>query len=297
MIRVSVVQTIYDEKALKTDGGKEVGQAEQVAFGAVEKCLKMVESAAETGTDLIVTTEAVNHCLFYSLEHIHVKRFKEIAEKYNTYIVAGLHTQRNGKKYNSALLFGPTGNIEEIYDKIHLPAEEAAIVSAGEEYKVVETRWGRLGLLICWDLQFPEAARILALKGADIIACPTLGWEDIYGLARAYENSLYIAAAMGISVNYNVWNEYMGTSCIVNPMGKKVTASQKVDDDIISAIIDVSMEPAPQYGSGLITGHKSMRYTRTVQRRADTYGMLTEEKPPVLERYQKIQDGWRQRES
>ena len=49
--------------------------------------------------------------------------------------------------------------------KVHLPAEEAAIVSAGDDYKVVETRWGRLGLLICWDLQFPEAARILALKG------------------------------------------------------------------------------------------------------------------------------------
>lgn len=133
--------------------------------------------------------------------------------------------------------------------------------------RVVETRWGRLGLLICWDLQFPEAARILALKGADIIACPTLGWEDIYGFARAYENSLYIVAAMGISVNYNVWNEYMGTSCIVNPIGKKIASSQKEDDDIISATIDVSIEPAPQYGSGLITGHKSMRYTRTMQRR------------------------------
>ena len=289
MIRVSVVQTIYDEKAFGTGDSKEVVRAEQRAFDAVEKCLKMVEMAAQAGTDLIVTTEAVNHCLFYSLEHIHIKRLKIIAEKYNTYIVAGLHIQRDGKKYNSALLFGPTGNIEEIYDKVHLPAEEAAIVSAGDDYKVVETRWGRLGLLICWDLQFPEAARILALKGADIIACPTLGWEDIYGLARAYENSLYIVAAMVISVNYNVWNEYMGTSCIVNPIGKKIASSQKEDDDIISATIDVSIEPAPQYGSGLITGHKSMRYTRTMQRRADTYGLLTEENPPVLGRYQKIQ--------
>lgn len=286
MIRVSVIQTIYNEEALYHDSSKDITHAEEEAFRAVEKCLAMVETAAQAGTDLIVTTEAVNHCLFYSLGHIHIKRFQELSEKYQTYIVAGLRTLRNGKKYNSALLFGPKGNIEEIYDKVHLPAEEAAAISAGKDYKVVETGWGRLGLLICWDLQFPEAARILALEGADIIACPTLGWEDIYGLARAYENSLYIAAAMGISLNYNVWNEYMGTSCIVNPMGKKIAASQKQDDDIISAVIDISREPAPQYGSGLITGHNSMRYTRVMQRRTDTYGLLTEERPPVLERYQ-----------
>lgn len=289
MVRISVIQTIYVENDLERENSEEVKQIE-VALQAVEKCLKMVETATQAGSDLIVTTEAVNNCLFYSMEHSHIKKFREIAGKYHTYIVAGLHTQRNMKRYNSAILFGPTGDIEEIYDKVHLPAEESAIISAGNDYKVVETSWGRLGLLICWDLQFPEAARILALRGADIIACPTLGWEDIYGLARAYENSVYIAAAMGISLDYNVWNEYMGTSCIVNPMGKKIAASLKRDDDIVSAVIDISKEPVPQYSSGLITGHNSMRYTRAVQRRADTYGLLIEERPPILERYQKNND-------
>ena len=94
---------------------------------------------------------------------------------------------------------------------------------------------------------------------------------------------------MGISLDYNVWNEYMGTSCIVNPMGKKIAASLKRDDDIVSAVIDISKEPVPQYSSGLITGHNSMRYTRAVQR-ADTYGLLIEERPPILERYQKNND-------
>lgn len=68
----------------------------------------------------------------------------------------------------------------------------------GNEFKVFDTDIGKVGILICWDMQFPEAARILALSGADIIICPTWGWENKYGICRAYENGIYVVAAMAI---------------------------------------------------------------------------------------------------
>ena len=81
MVRISVIQTIYVENDLERENSEEVKQIE-VALQAVEKCLKMVETAAQAGSDLIVTTEAVNNCLFYSMEHSHIKKFREIAGKY-----------------------------------------------------------------------------------------------------------------------------------------------------------------------------------------------------------------------
>ena len=289
-MKIAAIQSFLNEKALPAyyreySVEKALVLAEMEAHKEATKCIGMIRKAAEGGSKLIVTIEAFNHCLFYELSHPHMVELGMIAKEYGCYIVAGLHTLEEGRRYNSAVLFGPEGRIIGIYHKVHLSAGEEKEVRAGDSYPVFRLPWGILGILICWDMQFPEAARCLALQGVDIIACPTWGWEDIYGLCRAYENSVYVVGTMGVPTNESWWAEHMSRSCIVDPMGRKVAQAKTGDPEIVTAEIEVQKEPEPQYGSEKITGHTSMRYTRLLQRRPDTYEILTQEHPKVYSRY------------
>ncbi|MHB9032932.1 MAG: carbon-nitrogen hydrolase family protein, partial [Anaerolineae bacterium] len=222
--------------------------------------------------------------IYEPLDGPFIRRFSRIARQYATYIVAGLYTSREGKAYNSAVLFGRDGKIAGIYDKVHLPAGEDREITPGNAYQVFETEYGNIGMLICWDMQFPEAPRELALAGADLIACPTWGWEHRYGLCRAYENSVYIAAAMGI--NPHGLYEDENPSCIVDNMGRVISAAPRNQPALVSAEIDIHQEPDPQYGAGHYTGLQSMRQIRMLQRRPDTYRLVTATKPPLCNRYE-----------
>ena len=140
-------------------------------------------------------------------------------------------------------------------------------------------------MLVCWDLQFPEAARELALGGADLIACPTWGWENIYGLSRAYENSVTIAAAMGMHPEGVI--SFCDPSCVVDNMGNIVALAPRDKACVVTADIDIKKEPAPQYGSAYFYPSHSMRKTRFSQRRPDTYRLvnLPNEETPLYKRY------------
>ena len=272
-----------------------------------EYCLKLgaeyyerefmrMEEALSSGAELLVTIEAFNQLINpfdkrYDFSEFAepkdgalMKRFSALALKYSAYIVAGLLTLEEGRVYNSAVLFAPSGEIAGIYHKVHLPAGEEKYVTPGDSYEVYETPYGNIGMLVCWDLQYPEAARILALKGADIIVCPTWGCEMTYVPARAYENSVTLAVAMGIPANIPLW-EINSPSCIFDNMGRVVAMARRDGEDLIFADIDIKREPAPQYGSAYHTGHTSMRRTRLSQRRPDTYAYLIEENPELKKRY------------
>lgn len=272
-----------------------------------EYCLKLgkeyydrefsrMEDALAAGAKLLVTIEAFNVLVKPQDERYDfsdfaepkdgalMKRFSALAERYSAYIVAGLHTLEEGKVYNSAVLFAPSGKIEGIYHKVHLPAGEELYTLPGDSYEVYETPYGNIGMLVCWDLQYPEAARILALKGADIIVCPTWGCEMTYVPARAYENSVTLAVAMGIPANVPLW-EINSPSCIIDNMGRVVAMARREGEDLIFADIDIKKEPEPQYGSAYYTGHTSMRRTRLSQRRPDTYGYLCEKSVELMKRY------------
>ena len=180
----------------------------QKANESLDDCFAMLEQASKDGADIAVTTETVNNILalgdrrfpypqiYEGVDGATVKRFSEFARDKKMYIVAGLLLTIEGKTYNCAVLFGRDGEIVGIHRKVHLPAGEEINVSHGDRFEVFHTEIGNIGMLVCWDLQYPEAVRELALAGADIIVCPTFGWENIYGLCRAYESSVSIAAAM-----------------------------------------------------------------------------------------------------
>ena len=264
---------------------------------AVDECFRMIGEAAADGAELVVTTETVNGCIalgdvrfsypevYEGLDGPTVRRFAEAARTYGTHIVAGLLLTIDGKTYNCAVLFDGEGEIVGVHKKVHLPAGEELCVSAGDRFDVYETKLGRIGMLVCWDLQYPEAARELALGGADLIVCPTLGWEKTYGLARAYENSVTIAAAMA---NWGgEYGEFGDPACIVDNMGRIVAEGPRSGEAIVTADVDIQKEPAPQYNSELFYPSHSMRKTRFTQRRPDAYRLINQplDETPLYQKY------------
>jgi predicted amidohydrolase len=263
-----------------------------------EEGFELVELAGKRGSHLIVTIEGFNESVSprdsrydfidfaEPLDGPIVGRFSALAKKHHSYIVAGLYTRRNGKAFNSGVLFGPDGDIAGIYDKVHMPYDDDKYFTPGDRYPVFETEHGIIGVLVCWDMQYPEAVREIALGGADLIACPTQGWEPIYGYCRAYENSVSLAVAMYVPFARDLWED-CDPSCIVDNMGKVVAAAPRDGSQVVTAELDIRKEPDPQYGADEYTGMRSMRQIRMAQRRPDTYRLITRQSPPILSRYGK----------
>lgn len=98
-------------------------------------------------------------------------RLQTLASRLGIYLVVGLAEEAGGQLYNSAMLLGPEGLIGT-HRKLHLDTADGNWASAGDDWSVFDTRIGRIGLLIGHDASFPEAGRVLALRGCDLIACP-----------------------------------------------------------------------------------------------------------------------------
>jgi predicted amidohydrolase len=152
--------------------------------------------------------------------------------------------------YNTAVLIGPDGALIGQYNKIHLRGEERIAFRPGYKLDVFETGIGTIGMMIGWDLAFPEVARSLVLEGAELlVACAN--WEQpneeewlTYIKARAYENAVFVAAAnrVGEEPSYT----FCGHSTIVGPRGK-IYASIKSATEAprpISAPSEASRPPA-----------------------------------------------------
>lgn len=140
--------------------------------------------------------------------------------------------KRDEKFYISAYLIDRNGKIAGRYDKTHPTRNEKEKwkVFPGNEYPVFETDFGKIGIMICYDCYFPEVARILTLKGADIIFYPTLqrhfpdAYFEIQIKARAMDYSVFIVrSSYGLSEG-EVWSPgiMIGRSCVVDRDGRMV---------------------------------------------------------------------------
>jgi predicted amidohydrolase len=130
--------------------------------------------------------------------------FSALAKKHDLYIVAGLFERDRYLVYNSAVLLGPDGSVIGKYRKTCLPRSEIdAGVCAGNEYPVFRTRFGKVGLMVCYDGFFPEVARELANRGAEVIAWPVWGCNPLLARARACENHVYLVSSTYEDVSSN----------------------------------------------------------------------------------------------
>lgn len=156
-----------------------------------------------------------------------VNLMSQRASEYGVHIAFGMVAKEKVESiiFNAAVLIGPDGELVGSYNKIHLRGEERMAFREGFRMPVFETEGiGTIGLLLGWDLAFPEVSRALALEGAEII-CAMTNWENTqmeeyrsYIKARAFENSVFIAAAN--RVGEDVTLSFGGESMIVGPRGK-----------------------------------------------------------------------------
>jgi len=150
-----------------------------------------------------------------------------------------------GVVYNSAMLIGPDGEIIGIYDKTHpFPLERrdcGGWTTIGSRAEVYDTALGSIGMIICYDGDFPELSRLLAVKGAEVIVRPAalLRSFDIWHLtncARAYDNHVYVVATNSVGPDAG-GNYYFGHSMIVNPIAWRL-AQARGSEEIIAARLD-----------------------------------------------------------
>ncbi len=122
--------------------------------------------------------------------------FGALAKKHNIYIVAGLYERVAPLVYNVAVLMGPDGSLVGKYRKVTLPRGELDNgVAPGNDYPVFDTRFGKVGMMVCYDAFFPEVARHLSNRGADVIALPVAGCNPKLAAARAIENHIYLVSS------------------------------------------------------------------------------------------------------
>ncbi len=175
-----------------------------------------------------------------------------IAKRENKAIIAGFLEEANGRFYNSALAFDNNGNLAGHYRKVHLFYYETQIFSRGDlGFPVfsLPTRSGvaRVGMLICYDWRFPEAARALALQGAEFIAMPsnivtTTGMLHSTLQTRAFENKVVLAFADRIGSEENAGERliFRGESAIIGMNGETLAKASQDREEIIVAEIDLS---------------------------------------------------------
>ncbi len=122
--------------------------------------------------------------------------FGSLAKKHDLYIVAGLLERDANLIYNVAVLIGPEGKVVGKYRKVCLPRGEIeGGISPGSSYPVFDTRFGKVGMMVCYDGFFPEVARRLSNNGAEVIAWPVWGCNPMLGAARACENHVYLISS------------------------------------------------------------------------------------------------------
>ncbi|SVA62148.1 uncharacterized protein METZ01_LOCUS115002 [marine metagenome] len=164
----------------------------------------LVAKAAEKKADFVVLPETLT---FYKSGRTFAecaepvpgpstKYFGQLAQKHDLYIVAGLVERDQNLLYNVAVLLGPEGRLLGKYRKVCLPRGEIeGGIAPGSAYPVFQTRFGKVGMMICYDGFFPEVARRLSNNGAEVIAWPVWGCNPLLGAARACENHVYLVSS------------------------------------------------------------------------------------------------------
>jgi 5-aminopentanamidase len=160
------------------------------------------------------------------------------------YVVCGVDEldAESDQIYDSAVLLSPSGKLEGVYRKVHLWDEERKFFAHGTDFPVFGTKLGKIGLGICYDIEFPESSRLMAMKGAKILCFPSAEMSPMedhvqtYVKSRAMENCVYVAFSnrMGVEGKTN----FFGLSQIVSPAAGVLVKAGK--NQVAVADLDLS---------------------------------------------------------
>ncbi|MFF0146063.1 putative amidohydrolase [Amycolatopsis sulphurea] len=209
-----------------------------------------------------------------------IDRLVQACRAASVHAVVGFLESDGDDLYNCAATLGPEG-VLGTYRKQHLPymgADRFVSPGRGDTPRVVETPFGKVGVMICFDLRFPESARVLALEGADVIAMPTAWPLKATFLAehvtrvRALENLVYLAVSD--RTGHENGAEYLGHSQIVAPSGE-VLVDAGADAGVFGT--DVALSQARTKDLVFVPGEYELRIFS--QRKPSQYTAITEEDP------------------
>jgi agmatine deiminase len=272
-------------------------EVSEITLQNMRKTTEKIEQAAQRGAQIVCLQELYRTRYFPQQEKVDVKDlaefipgestklFSELAKKHNLVIIAPLFEKTSdGKFFNSAAVINSNGEILGTYRKAHIPHDpyfyEKDYFEAGDsEYKVYDTPFARIGVLICYDQWFPEPARICALKGAEIIFYPTAigyvkdytsedgDWHDAWKTvqrAHAITNGIHVAAVNRVGEEGEL--QFWGGSFLCDSFGKVLNEASSTKEEMLIAKVDLSKNKRIQDGWGFLKN-----------RRPDTYNWLVKD--------------------
>ena len=171
---------------------------------SVRQFIEAIDKSVPPRTDVILLPEGITVVgtgktyadVAESLPGPTTERLGKVAREKNAYIVAGVFEREGPAIYNTAVLIDRKGNLVGKYRKVYLPREEIeGGLTPGNDYPVFQTDFGKVGIMICWDVQYADPARALALRGAEMILMPIWGGNETLGKARAIENKIFLVSS------------------------------------------------------------------------------------------------------
>ncbi len=275
---------------------------ESTSEKTIAKTVSLIEKAAREGAQLIVLQELHQDRYFCVNEDVacfdlannweaDIAFWSGIAKENNVVLVTSLFEKRSaGLYHNTAVVFEKDGTIAGKYRKMHIPDDpgfyEKFYFTPGDMgYNPIQTSVGKLGLLVCWDQWYPEAARLMALKGAEMLIYPTaIGWfdEDMEDEKRrqcdawetiqrghAIANGLPVISVNRIGKeadNHGVLDgiRFWGNSFVAGPQGEIIVRASHDQEEVL--IVDIDLQRGE---------HVRRIWPFLRDRRIETYGDLT----------------------
>jgi 5-aminopentanamidase len=256
-----------------------LGQSESVRYDKtanLAKAEQMMAEAASAGAQAIVFPEMFLTGytvwdrvaeLAEAAEGPSVRAMADLARRHELLTAFGFpETAVDGPPYNAVCLIDADGTVLGTYRKTHLFAEEPMAFAAGDKLRVFDTSLGRIGLQICYDFEFPEAARLLTLRGAQVLLVasanmePYATYQGVYARARAMENGVYVAIANHVGDDGTF--RYFGETTVVDP-GGRVLCLGGPKEELLFAEVDLSRVPP-----------KDVNLHYVGRRRPDLYGEI-----------------------
>ncbi len=250
------------------------------------RAVAQLERLAKQGTDLAVFPEAylTGYCVSSAEEACHIAielddeslaMMQGACDRFDIHAVVGFAEKIQGGVSNTAALLTPKEG-SRYYRKTHLPELGLdQFVTPGDALAVFETRLGKIGILICFDLRAPEPTRGLALQGADVLVLPT-NWPngaqvsaEVLAVARAVENKIFVATCDRVGTENGF--KFIGLSKIIDPFGR-VLAFAGDEEVVIAAELDLEQARNKR----IVTIPEKHETTVFESRRPELYGMLTQ---------------------
>jgi len=263
---------------------------EKIKSAGLEKHLPLIEEAGKRGVQILGLQEIFNGPYFCPSQDPKwydaaeacpgptTEMMQKIAKKHQMAMVVPIYEREQaGVYYNTAAVIDSDGSYLGKYRKNHIPHtngfwEKYFFKPGNLGYPTFQTRYGKIGVYICYDRHFPEGARLLGLNGAEIVFNPS---ATVAGLsqylwkleqpAHAVANGYFVAASnrVGTEAPWNIGRFY-GSSYIVDPRGNMLSVASEDKDEIVSATCDLEM---------IEEVRKTWQFYR--DRRPETYGDLT----------------------